>query len=88
MWIVRPTLAQLNTPVPITQLARLGVVLLTIVIALFKFLNLHSAWLMVGIIGWILCMYLLMIGNMVTTGKVKAKGAKSRRKRWFPFFYR
>jgi len=88
MWITRPSLALLLTPVPITQLARLGLVMLTILIATFKFLHLHAAWLMVGIIGWILCMYLLMIGNMVTTGKVKAKGAKGRRKRWFPFFYR
>lgn len=87
MWIVRNPNHLLSDTVPITQLARIGLILLTVFVALYKFLHLHSAWFVVGIIGWILCMYLLMIGNMVTTGKVKAKGAKQRRRRWLPFFY-
>jgi hypothetical protein len=87
MWIVRQRLTLSETEVPITLLARFGVVVLALFVAFYKLMHLHPAWLVVAITCWILCMYILVISKMITSGKIRAKGAKSRRKKWFPFFY-
>lgn len=87
MWIVRQLPSIFTSEVSVVNLARIGVIILTVFVAFYKMLHLNPAWMVVSTIGWILCLYVLVISQMVATGKIKAKGAKKRRKSWLPFLF-
>ena len=67
----------------------LGVVLFTSIVLLYKNANLSSPFFMLAMIfvAFIL-LYLITIAQMVRTGRLKAKGAKKRRRRLLPLLYK